>query len=97
MVDLGIVQLPIEALHVLAIVTALCLAACWIGFDVVAAIGGTVAAIYGLRIALYQYEASLQGYKLGTTEGWLLVILGGFLVYRGTASFLDGEDASSWK
>ena len=97
MIDLGIVQLPLEALNVVVIVTALLLAAGWLGFDIIASIGGVLAIAYGLRIAFYEYEVVLSGYQLGTYEGCLLVIVGGFLLYRGADSFLTGGDMNTWR
>ena len=97
MIDLGIIQIPLEAINVIVITTALLLAAKHIGFDIIAAISGLIAIIYGIRISLYQEEVSVWDYRLGTYEGWLLVIVGGFLVYRGTVSFFDGNDINTWK
>ena len=97
MIDLGVIQLPLEAINVIVIVTALLLAASYIGFDIIAAIGGIIAIYYGLRVGLYGKELSLAGHDIGATEAWLLVIVGGFLIYRGTQSFFDGKDVNTWR
>ena len=97
MIDLGIVQLPLEAINVVVILTALLLAARWLGFNIIAAIAGLLAVAYGIRIAFYEYEVILSGYTLGLYEGLLIAIIGGFLLYRGTDSFLDGDDVNTWK
>jgi len=49
MIDLGFIQFPLEAVNVIVIVTALLLAASYVGFDIIAAIGGVVAVVYGIR------------------------------------------------
>ncbi len=97
MIDLGFIQLPLEAINVIVIVAALSLAATYIGFDVIAAIGGMVAIIYGLRISMHEYEIVIARHTLGNYEAALLVIVGGFLVYRGTTSFFDRGDVNTWK
>lgn len=96
MIDLGIVQIPLEAINVIVIVTALLLAATYIGFDIIAAIGGVVALVYGVRVALYEEELVLFAHEVGIYEGWLMAIVGGFLLYRGTQSFFGGGDVNTW-
>lgn len=97
MIDLGFVQLPLEAINVLVIMTALMLAVNYIGFDVIGAIGGVLAIVFGVRIALYEYEVFVAGYMLGIYEACLLMIVGAFLIYRGTESFFYGRDINTWK
>ena len=97
MIDLGFAQVPMEVFSVIAIATALCLAALYIGFYIIAAIIGVVAVIYGLRVSLYGSEIVVGGYVLGPTEGWLLAIIGAFLVYRGTVGLFEPDGANSWR
>ncbi len=97
MIDLGFMQLPTEVVTVIAITAALCFAALYIGFYIISAVAGVVAVIYGLRVSLYAAEISVGGYILGPTEGWLLAIVGAFLVYRGTVGLFEPDGASSWR
>jgi len=97
MIDLGIIQLPFEALNVLVIATAIMLAAVHIGFDVVAAIVGLVAVVFGIRVAFYEYDLVVSGHFLGIYEAITMILVGGFLVFRGTGSFLDKGDVNTWR
>ena len=97
MIDLGFVQLPLEAINVVMIMTALLLAANYIGYNIIAAIGGLVAVVYGIRTGAYEEELIINGYQFAPYEGWLLAVLGAFLLYRGTSSFFDGNDVNTWK
>lgn len=97
MIDLGFAHIPLEAINVIVIVTAILLAVRYIGFDIFAAISGLTAVIYGGRIMLHKYEVVIAGHTLGPYEAALLVIVGAFLLYRGTESFLSGEDINTWK
>jgi len=97
MIDLGFVQIPLEAINVIVIVTALLLAASYIGFDIIAAIGGIVAIVYGARVLMYDFEIVVSRHTLGDYEAGLLIIVGGFLIYRGTASFFDRGEINTWK
>ena len=97
MIDLGIIQLPLEAINVVVIVTAMLLAAKYIGFNIISAIGGLVAIIYGIRTGAYEEELVINDYEFSVYEGWLLAVLGAFLLYRGTTSFFDNNDINTWK
>ena len=97
MIDLGFIQLPLEAINVIVIVTALLLAASYIGFDVIATIGGMIAAVYGWRVIANDYEIVISRHTLGNYEAALLMVVGGFLIYRGTVSFFDRGDLNTWK
>jgi hypothetical protein len=97
MIDLGFIQFPLEAVNVIVIVTALLLAASYVGFDIIAAIGGVIAVVYGIRIYLYQYEVVISRHTLGHYEAALLVIVGAFLIYRGTTSVFASNDVNTWK
>lgn len=97
MIDLGFIQMPLEAINVVVIVTALLLAAKYIGFDIIAAVGGLVAVVYGIRGGFYKEEIIINDYLFGVYECWLLAVVGGFLLYRGTSSFFDSNDVNTWK
>ena len=97
MIDLGIIELPLEAINVVVITTAVLLAAKYIGFNIISAIGGLVALIYGIRTGAYEEELIINGYEFASYEGWLLAVLGAFLLYRGTSAFFDDNDVNTWK
>ena len=86
-----------DSINVIVIVTAMLLAANYIGYNIIAAIGGLVALIYGIRTGAYEEELIINGYEFAPYEGWLLAILGGFLLYFGTSSFFNGKDVNTWK
>jgi len=56
-----------------------------------------VAIVYGIRTGAYEEELIINGYQFGVYEGWLLAVVGGFLLYKGTSSFFDGNDINTWK
>lgn len=97
MIDLGIIQLPLEVINVIVIVTALLLAASYIGFDIIAAIGGIVAVVYGIRIMMYNFEVVITAYTLSKYDAGLMLMVGGFLIYRGTVSVFKSGDVNTWK
>jgi len=96
MIDLGFIQLPLETINVIVIVTALLLSAAYIGFDIIATIGGIIAIIYGLRVVMYEYEIVISRHILGTYEAYLLIVVGVFLLYRGFVSLTDRGDINTW-
>lgn len=97
MIDLGIIQLELEVINVIIIVTAMLLAANYIGYNIIAAIGGLVAVIYGIRVGAYGEELVLFGHSFAPYEGWLLSIVGGIMLFFGTSSFSNGKDVNTWK
>lgn len=97
MINLGFAQVPYEALNTIAIMTALFMAARYIGFNIIATICGIISTIYGARILAHDYEIIISKYTLGTFEASLLIIVGLFLVYRGYDALTDRGNINTWK
>ncbi len=96
MLDFGIVEIPLQAVNVIVIVTALLLAANYIGYSILAVISGLIAVVYGLRGGFMGGELVIFDYQFSVTEAWLLTIIGGFAVYLGARSFLAQDRAATW-
>ncbi len=96
MIDLGFAIVPYEALTTIAILTAIFMAAMYIGLGIIATICGVIAVVYGIRVLAYDYEIIISEYTVGTFGASILIIAGAFFVYRGYDSLTEPRNINTW-
>lgn len=89
MIDLGFVTVPFDVINWMIIVTACILAAMYIGFEVLSAIGGTIMVALSLRSLLSEEPMIVVDYDVGVFGALLILFVGVYLAYRGTVGFMS--------